>query len=177
MRFLNIYGFYIGIKKVFNRLKYYKQYYTNLSPNDFKVQITDKSIVISNIENNFAKGGDIKRGNCYEMSGKIAMGKSYGYDVPEIDFYGTPYVVHAQVEGQARIEGLKYGHSWIEDDLFVYDYSNGNELIIPKKQYYNLGNVKMVEPLYFKYTFKEALRKMVDTGHYGSWDLKTESGL
>lgn len=167
---------------MYNRLKYYEQYYKNLSPNDFNVQQDSNSIVISNISK-LEKGGRVATGNCYEISGKIAMSNTarlpnrYGYKTPEIKFFGTPYVVHSQVSGQGKLEGLKYGHAWVEDDLFVYDYSNGKELIMPKKQYYKLGGVKTIKPIYYKYTFEEALNKMVDTGHYGSWDLKTESGL
>ena len=121
----------------------------------------------------------VSKGDCFEIVGKIAMSgrKRKLPGTPNIDFWGTPYVVHGEVQGQGKLKDLRYGHSWVEDDVFVYDYSNGNELIMPKKQYYNLGNVKKTKPRYFKYTFKEVLNKMVDTGHYGSWDLKTESGL
>lgn len=133
----------------------------------------------------FAKGGKTKEiqeknrgGNCYEIAGKIAMAtpetlKSMG--LPK--FHGTPYVVHAQVIGQGDIEGVKYGHAWVEDDLFVYDFSNGRKIIFPKELYYLLGGVQTKKPIYFKYEFWEARKLMLDTGHYGSWNLITESGL
>jgi rubrerythrin len=130
----------------------------------------------------FAKGSKIKSknrgGNCYEIAGRIAMAsreelKNMG--LPE--FQGTPYVVHAQVTGQGDIEGIKYGHAWVEDDLFVYDFSNGRKITFPKELYYILGEVKTVKPVYFKYNFDEARKLMLDSGHYGSWNLITESGL
>ena len=97
------------------------------------------------------------------------------FNLPE--FHGTAYVVHAEVSGQGGIAGLRYGHAWVEDDLYVYDFSNGREIVFPKQLYYSMGNVITKAPKYYKYTFEEAVKKMIKTGHYGSWDLKTESGL
>jgi len=141
--------------------------------------LTDKQLEFFNVisAQKMTKGGKVKKGDCFELAGKIAMGSNYGNKIPEISYKGTPYVIHAQVEGQGNIQGLKYGHAWVEDDIFIYDFSNGKELQIPKEIYYAIGNIKTLKPYYYKYTFKEALNKMVDTGHYGSWDLKTESGL
>jgi hypothetical protein len=130
----------------------------------------------------YAEGAKIsainRGGNCYEIAGKIAMSNPIDLQrmkVPE--FKGKPYLVHAQVIGQGEIEGIKYGHAWIEDDLFVYDFSNGRKIVFPKELYYILGGVEKRKPKYFKYTFEEAQKLMVKTGHYGSWELITESGL
>ena len=132
----------------------------------------------------YAKGSKIPSknngGDCYYVAGKVAMNDRLPKQAREIimpEFQGTPYVVHAEVSGQGAISGLRYGHAWIEDNVFVYDYSNGREIIMPKELYYHFGDVKKITPKYYKYTFKQAIEKMVDTGHYGSWDLKTESGL
>lgn len=132
----------------------------------------------------FAKGSRIakenKDGDCYLVAGKIAMNG----DFPKIsskyrisEFQGTPYLVHAEVSGQGAISGLRYGHAWVEDDLYVYDLSNGREIVFPKQLYYAMGNVTTVSPQFYKYTFGEAVKKMVESGHYGYWDLKTTSGL
>lgn len=120
----------------------------------------------------FNDGGkvDAPKGDCYVVAGQVAM----GITPKEIDFVGTPYVVHGEVTGQGAIEGLKYGHAWIEDDVNVYDWSNGRELDFPKEIYYLLGGIEDKKGKLFKYTFDEARRKMLDTGHYGSWDLKTK---
>lgn len=127
----------------------------------------------------YAKGGRTKKenrgGDCYETAGKIALGITKGLNSNE--FMGTPYVVHAEVMGQGAISGVRYGHAWVEDDVFVYDFSNGRNIIFPKEFYYQLGKVIQKQPKYYKYTFSEARRKMLESGHYGSWDLKTESGL
>ena len=134
----------------------------------------------------FAKGNKIpkenKGGDCYEIAGKIAMGiwsveMLADNETSYPDFIGTPYVVHAEVSGQGAISGLRYGHAWVEDDMFIYDYSNGRKIIFPKELYYAIGNVITKKPKYFKYTFDEARKKMLESGHYGSWELITESGL
>ena len=52
----------------------------------------------------------------------------------KIDYTGTPYLVHAEVQGQGAISNLRYGHAWIEDDVFVYDYSNNRKIVLPKNQ-------------------------------------------
>lgn len=126
----------------------------------------------------FAKGTRIsqsnKGGDCYEVAGKIAIDRQLPNNQK---FNGTPYVVHAEVSGQGAISGIRYGHAWVEDDLNVYDFSNGRAIVFPKQPYYNIGNVKTVKPKYYKYTFEQAIQKMLKTGHYGSWDLQTESGL
>jgi len=135
------------------------------------------------------------RGDCYEVAGLIALRDfkkvpmradskknirayaSKGLTPSEEDWSGTPYVVHAQVEGQGALQGIPYGHAWVEDNLFVYDFSNGRSIRMLKDDYYYSGNVQRKKPKYFKYTFPQAVAKMAQTGHYGSWDLITDSGL
>lgn len=154
-----------------------------------KVTDREQAIAIALSEagvSKYAKGSKIpsrnRGGDCYYVAGSMAMNEGLPPYLQEAkikmpEFVGTPYVVHAEVEGQGAIAGLRYGHAWVEDDLNVYDYSNGREIVFPKQIYYILGQVITEKPKYYKYTFKEAVAKMLDTGHYGSWDLITESGL
>jgi hypothetical protein len=58
-------------------------------------------------------------------------------------------------------------HAWIEDDVFCYDFSNGNKAIIQKERYYRIGKVKDVR----LYTAEEAIKKGLDTGVAGFWDM------
>jgi hypothetical protein len=120
-----------------------------------------------------AKGKKIEaKGDCYYIAGQFAMHKMFA--PAQIDFIGEPYIVHAEVKGQGKIEGLRYGHAWIEDDENVYDYSNGRQIKMPKMIYYLIGDIRTDNPKkYMKYTFSEARKKMVDTGTYGSWDIDT----
>lgn len=123
----------------------------------------------------FIKGGDIpekaKGGDCYKVAANLLIENNY---TKKIAFIGTPYLVHAEVTGQGEIEGIKYGHAWVEDDVFVYDYSNGRNLMIPKQLYYRVGEIKMAKGKYHKYTREQARKKMLKSGHYGCWDLDTK---
>jgi len=114
-------------------------------------------------------------GDCYEVAGRFALRR-----VTEINgekFNGKPYLVHAEVKGQGKIEGIRFGHAWVEDDYFIYDFSNGLNLIFPKVLYYSIGQVKEKKPSYYKYSFDEAVEKMLETDKFGPWDLITASGL
>jgi hypothetical protein len=145
-------------------------------------KVSDKKKQGGGIEK-YAKGNKIpkenKGGDCYEAAGNIAMDNKLPKAIrtKSIKFTGTPYLVQGQVTGQGAIDNVKYGHAWIEDDVFVYDFSNGRELVFPKELYYFIGKIETKKPLYFKYTFQEAVDKMLKTGHYGPWELKTETGL
>jgi len=134
----------------------------------------------------YKKGGETKKpikkrkivakGDCYVKAGEFAMGKVFA--PAQINYIGTPYVVHAEVVGQGIIEGIRYGHAWVEDDYFVYDYSNGRELQVPKELYYAIGQVnKYNRKKYRRYTFAQAKKKMLETGHYGCWDIETEYAI
>lgn len=134
------------------------------------------------------------KGDCFEIAGLIALRDfqtvpkrekqdsprsiaSKGLMPSKEKWMGTPYVVHAQVIGEGALEGIPYGHAWIEDDVFVYDFSNGRQIQKLNDDYYFRGKVSFEKPKYFKYTFEQARNKMLETGHFGSWDLKTDSGL
>ena len=53
----------------------------------------------------------------------------------------------------------------------VIDKSNGKNLEIPKVIYYSIGNIKPNEV--FKYNYEQMLKKTLESGHWGPWDLKT----
>ena len=117
-----------------------------------------------------------KLGDCYEVAGRMAilgLSKAPNGEM----FLGNPMVVHGEVEGQGKIKGTRYGHAWIEDDVYVYDFSNGRNLMLLKEVYYYLGKIIQDKPKLYKYTFRQAREKMIETGEYGPWDLITESGL
>jgi hypothetical protein len=117
----------------------------------------------------FVKGGKVK-GDCYLVAGQLALEIKNN----KIDYKGTPYLVHAEVR-HSQIEGLRFGHAFIEDDENVYDFSNNREIIIPKQLYYYFGDINPRDKKkYRKYTFKEARDKMLSTGHYGCWDIEVD---
>ena len=120
-----------------------------------------------------ANGGIAKGGDCYEAAGQFCMGSAF---MPEsIEFLGEPHLIHAEVKGQGKAEGIRFGHAWVEDDENVYDYSNGRRIVMPKVVYYAIGDIQTDNPSkYQRYTFPEARAKMLKTKHYGSWDIDTE---
>jgi hypothetical protein len=103
-----------------------------------------------------------KGGDCFEAAGNFIVNNRHEKD--------DLILVHGLVTGQGAIAGIKFAHAWIEDGDLVIDKSNGRDIKIPKMLYYALGNVKKT----FRYTAEEAVEKMLDVGHYGPWDLKSE---
>jgi hypothetical protein len=108
-------------------------------------------------------------GDCYDANGSFFMNNSI--------FPGgnsKMRLVHGEVTGQGKMEGVKFGHCWVEDGNTVIDVSNGRDLRMPKAAYYALGRIgdNMHE-----YTHAEFIRKLNRFKHWGPWDLKTETGL
>jgi len=87
-------------------------------------------------------------------------------------------VVHAEVMGQGQIEGVQYGHGFVVDKSTdtVIDTSNGRDLRLPRIIYYAIGQINDIDNIH-EYMYEEVTEKMLETGHYGPWDLKTSSGL
>jgi hypothetical protein len=137
-----------------------------------KIEVVDNNYETIKSNLKLEQGGEVE-GDCYRAAADFCMGKWFAPE--QIEFVGTPYLVHAEVKGQGMIEGIRYGHAWIEDDVNVYDFSNNREVILPKELYYILGDVNTTDPKkYQKYTFEEARAKMLETKHYGSWDIETD---
>ena len=108
-------------------------------------------------------------GDCYEAAGKYMMDNCM--------FGGCDLVlVHGEVMGQGRLEGMTYGHAWILNGNTVIDKSNGGNLHLPRQVYYSIGQIDNIGNTH-TYTWEEARRKIMDLGHWGPWDLKTKSGL
>jgi len=104
-------------------------------------------------------------GDCYVVSGRYMM--DHGLLAGESDLI----LVHGEVTGQGHIDGVKYGHAWIEDGEMVLDLSGGRNIKLPKFLYYSLGNID--ESKVFKYNSEDMRRKILDMGHWGPWDMKT----
>jgi hypothetical protein len=111
------------------------------------------------------------KGDCCYIAGQFVINNNFAPS--KIEFIGEPYLVHAEVRGQGKIEGMRYAHAWVEDDFYVYDYSNGREIKLPKMIYYAIGDIRNEPKKYIKYTFEEARKRMLDTGTYGTWDIET----
>lgn len=121
------------------------------------------------------KGGMTKtKGNCYRAAAELLL-YSATLKSKKIEFVGKPYLVHAEVSGKGPLEGIRFGHGWVEDDEFVYDFSNDKERVVPKQVYYLLGQVETDDPKkYRRYTPEQAREKLLSTRHYGCWDIETQ---
>ena len=110
-------------------------------------------------------------GDCYEANGRYFVDKAV---FPGRD--KNMRLVHGEVSGQGPLEGVNYGHAWVEDGNTVIDVSNGGNLRIPKDVYYALGNIKNNGNMHV-YKPEEVRQKMVQHKHWGPWDLRTSTGL
>lgn len=92
------------------------------------------------------------------------------------DTYEDVRVVHGVPLGTGgEAEGLRFPHAWVEftqmiGDFpveFVADFSNGNEVIIPKQMYYQIGNI---DPDFNKSFDVDEVERLIDeNGHAGPW--------
>ncbi len=101
-----------------------------------------------------------ERGNCYEAAAKLLHAHR---DCPGIA------LAHGTVTGQGPVAGIRYGHAWVEIGEVVLDPSNGRLVVARKTAYYAAGEI--AEPV-ARYTFAEAAREMLETGHYGPWEKR-----
>lgn len=113
-----------------------------------------------------AKGRHKATGNCYQRAGEYFMDLAMFGRKPDMR------LCHGEVSGRGSLEGVRFGHAWVEDGEKVYDGGTGD--IYPKKLYYSIG--KIGDNVH-KYNFSEFKAKVTETGHWGPWDLVTESGL
>ena len=107
-------------------------------------------------------------GDCYEANGKLFLNRAL------MGGEGSLRLVHGEVSGQGPLEGVRYGHAWIEDGGTVVDVSNGRNIKMPKAAYYALGDIG---DNVVRYNVEKFRRKLLQTEHWGPWDLKTSTGL
>ncbi|MBK25113.1 MAG: hypothetical protein CME70_14030 [Halobacteriovorax sp.] len=111
-------------------------------------------------------------GDCYEVAASLILDSIIMFNPNSRNSDGL-ILVHAEVTGQGPIEGIKYGHAWVEKDGQVIDNSNGNNIRLPISVYYRMGKVGTN---IYKYTPEEVRRWVLKTETYGPWELETESG-
>jgi len=110
-------------------------------------------------------------GDCYEAAGQYMMNECMlGNDNCGL------ILVHGEVAGQGQLEGITYGHAWVLDGSTVIDKSNGRNIQMPQIFYYTVGRISNIGNVH-QYSWKAARTKILDYGHWGPWDLETDSGL
>ena len=110
-------------------------------------------------------------GDCYEAAGQFMMNEcTFGNDDCDV------VLVHGEVAGQGPLEGVTFGHAWIEKNGLVIDKSNGRNLVLPQAVYYAVGQINSIGNTH-RYSWPEARDMIISFEHWGPWDLETESGL
>ena len=110
-------------------------------------------------------------GDCYEANGQYFMAHAL---FPGDD--KNLRLVHGEVCGQGPMLGTNFGHAWVEDGNTVIDVSNNRDIRMPKALYYMKGCIGLIENMHV-YKPEEFRRKVLESGHWGPWDLHTSTGL
>ena len=104
------------------------------------------------------------KGDCYMANGRIVMHKISAPDAKKwILCHGV---------GILQSDGKPFGQAWVENGSRVIDQSNGNDINLPKKLYYTLGQFPVKGYKIYKYSPEETGIAMVKNKHWGPWDLK-----
>jgi len=74
---------------------------------------------------------------------------------------------YAKVLGQGPLTGIRFHHAWVELRDVVFDYSNGNNIVLRKELYYEKANIEEQDVV--KQTSNEVILLMLQTGTYGGW--------
>jgi hypothetical protein len=110
-------------------------------------------------------------GDCFEANGRYFMEHAlFPGDDKKLR------LVHGEVCGEGRLEGVQYAHSWVEDGSTIIDMSNNRSLQVPKAIYYKQGCINQIKNLK-RYTPEQFRKKILKHEHWGPWDLVTSSGL
>jgi hypothetical protein len=101
-------------------------------------------------------------GDCYQAAAELVV-------LPNGALEGVALeLVHGEVLGQGPLEGVRYGHAWVElNGALVLDHSNGREIHLPAAVYYELGDIDPASVV--RYDASEARRKLIEFEHYGPW--------
>jgi len=99
-------------------------------------------------------------GDCYESAGRHIM------DLWVFGRSTTAQLCHAEIcPVCGLLEGVTYGHAWVEIDGIVHDRSMGRDIQMDPIAYYAIGGISEVT----RYAPEEACEYMRDSRHYGPW--------
>lgn len=99
-------------------------------------------------------------GDCYQAAGRLIM-KFIGDE--------EAILVHGMVDGRGALEGVRFGHAWVEYGNKAMDHSNGNKFEVDKRAFYSMGNIKEDECYYYKPG--KAAGWMLKKEHWGPWEM------
>ena len=95
-------------------------------------------------------------GDCFKVAANIVV-----HGLPDAT------LCHGQPIRRGPEGGDRYWHAWVELDGTAIDRANGLDIELAAATYYLIGNIEADKVL--RYTREEAVRYMLETGHYGPW--------
>lgn len=109
-------------------------------------------------------------GDCFRVAANLVVELGEGHTL-----------CHGEPLGQGKIAGVRHAHAWVERSdtvdspgvgpytvITCIDRSNGKDVSMPQVLYYKIG--RLDERPIRRYSHREAVEKMVETGTYGPWD-------
>jgi hypothetical protein len=96
-------------------------------------------------------------GDCYQANGRWMIGKNDSYRL----VHGVALLASDQ---------KPFGHCWNEKGGTVLDFSNGKDIKISKKKYYELGEIPVKPYKLYKYTSEQMGLQILKQKHWGPWD-------
>lgn len=95
-------------------------------------------------------------GDCYEVAANMVL------EMP------IRTLCHGTVTGQGPLEGVRFGHAWVELGEVVFDFSNGHSVVTTRTRYYEIGEIR--EEDVRRYSGVETYEMLVKHEHYGPWE-------
>ena len=83
---------------------------------------------------------------------------------------GVPILCHGIVKGDkgSPVEGIKFGHCWIEISDRYIDNSNGKIIVTDKRPLYK--DKRILPNTVKRYSFSQAIKQCNKFKHYGPWN-------
>jgi len=101
-----------------------------------------------------------KGGDCYKAAADYVIDHAFRSNGKK-----GLVLVHGEVTGQGAIDGVQYGHAWVEDGSTAIDVSNGRNINMPKPLYYAIGRIGKT----IRYTPEQMREKILKHKHFGPW--------
>jgi len=105
-------------------------------------------------------------GDCYLANGSYILNN---YILKKANPDGV-FLCHGKVIGAkgSKVEGLVFGHAWVEIRGVLLDFSNGKTLAAPLDKLYENGRI--IKDSVKRYTPMQVADMVLKHEHYGAWD-------
>lgn len=116
----------------------------------------------------FELGGSVPQKNdSHKKSFDFLVNNKYQKTVR---FHGDPFLVHFESSGQNSPTGQPISFAWVEDDIFVYDYSGDINRVTPKDAFYASARIKYGNPKINTFSIDDAKSNFLRKGTYKNWE-------